>query len=180
MKREAFTIIELVIAVAIFSIIIVYMYQAVNTTKKGNEVYKKHHEMIAENENAKRVFYNDIFNQVDPYKDISFQDNIFYIRSNNSLHGIVAPYIAYMLKSKNLIRIESLKKIKLPLNREQRDTLFYEVDFMLKGIDDFKVLSKKNSYVVEWTRQNKKTMFQLKLPYYRKVVIVEGSKSSTK
>lgn len=175
MKQKGFTIIELVIAIAIFSIMTVYMYQAVSTAKKGNTIYEKNYEIVAKNEEAKKIFYNDIFNQVDPYKNISFKDKAFYLRTNNSLHSFVAPYVAYVLKNKNLIRIESMKKLTFPLKIENNQNILYEIDYVLKDVESFHVSIEKNNYLINWTKKTKTTTFRIKLPYYRKVLIVEKS-----
>lgn len=179
MKQKGFTIIELVIAIVIFSVIIVYMYQAVSTTKKGNTIYERSYEVVANNEEAKKLFYNDIFNQVDPYANISFKDEVFYLRTNNSLHSLVAPYVAYFLKDKNLIRIESIKKLTFPLKLEYNQNIIYEIDYILKDIENFHVSVEKNNYLINWTKKSKTTTFEIKLPYYRKVLIVESKETNS-
>lgn len=179
MKHKGFTIVELVIAIAIFSLIIVYMYQAVATTKKGNELYERNYKVVTQHEEAKKIFYNDIFNQVNPYSNIEFKSDIFYLRTNNTLYALIAPYVAYMVKDKKLIRIETVKKTIFPLKEENSEKLVLETNTILDDIEDFNVLIEKNSYIIQWTQKAKKTIFQLKLPYYRKVVIVDGTDTNT-
>lgn len=181
MKKRGFTIVELVIAITIFSLIVVYMYQAVAATKKGNTIYEKNYEAVERNEDVKKVFYNDIFNQVDPYKDIEFKKGIFYLKTKNSLHNFIAPHVAYMLKDKTLIRVESPRQFKLPLQIEDMEKITHEVTYLLENIDNFHVFMDKNNYTIYWTQKKKKTIFQIKLPYYRKVIIIESEdKNSSK
>ncbi len=172
--KKAFTLIELILAIAIFSIIIVYMYQAVASTKKSVSAYERVYEQDRQALIVKNILYNDIFNQTDPYKDTLIQTelpfSVYYLRTNNSLHDIPSPYVAYAVKDEVLYRYESVKPFKFPITDENLD--FIHVDILLKDLSLFVIRSYKNDKLIEWIANKQRTFFEISLPYSRKILVV--------
>ncbi len=172
--KKAFTLIELIVAIAVFSIIIVYMYQAVSTTKKSVTSYESLYEKDRQNQIVKKILYNDIFNQTDPYKDTKISGSpthsTYYLRTNNSLHNIPSPYVIYNVKNKNLYRFESIKPFDLPINDENKHHI--KVDKLFDNVSLFTILSHRNDKLIQWVQNNQKTIFEISLPYSREIVIV--------
>ncbi len=125
--KKAFTLIELVIAIGIFSVLVIYMYQSIATTKKSTSIYEKMYQKTKQISLVKKIIYNDIFNQVDPYKNTSISGNknfsTYYLRTNNSLNGLASPFVAYKVHKNNLYRFESNKPFKLPFTYETKNKL---------------------------------------------------------
>ncbi len=172
--KKAFTLIELIIAISLFSIIIVYMYQAVSTTKKSVSSYERVYEQDKQALIAQNVLYNDIFNQTDPYKNTSIETkkpfSVYALRTNNSLHDIASPYVIYAVKDEVLYRYESAKPFKFPINDENIHHI--KVDALLENVSLFMVYAYKNDKLIEWVRAKKRSVFEISLPYSREIVVV--------
>ncbi len=174
--KKAFTLIELVIAIGIFSVLVLYMYKAVATTQNSTNRYEKMYQKSKKITKFKNIIYNDIFNQVDPYKDtnITTKDNLstYYLRTKNSLNALTSPYVAYRVINENLFRFESNFPFTLPLTYENRHLI--KIDKLLSHVSKFTIYSHKNSKLIDIFQNNTQTVFEISLPYSRKVVIVGG------
>lgn len=181
MKR-AFTLVEIIIAIAIFSIMVVYMYQAIGMTKKSTKAYERKYEKVQKNQTIRKLLYNDIFNQVDPYSNttVKTKDNFttYYLRTNNSLHNSANPFVAYRVINGTLFRFESYKSFTLPLSENNKNDI--HVDKLLENLKSFLVYSYKNSKLIQWNKEGERTIFEIALPYSKKVIIVQsGSDKNT-
>ena len=169
MKKRAFTLIEMVISIAIFALIIVYMYQALATVETSNAIYERHYDEKAQTQKLKRLIYNDIFNQADPYMDVNlttYEDNTaFRIRTHNTLHQLTTPYVTYLLKESSLFRLESLEPQSLPITYDNID--YFYVDKLMDNIEEFHVTTRHNAWLFYWKPQNEQNpiMLEIDLPY---------------
>lgn len=174
--KKAFTLVELVIAIAIFSLLITYMYQAVATTKKTTQTYENMYKSIHKISEVKKLLYNDIFNQTDPYSNTSVSTSgnfsTYYLRSNNSLHGLTSPFIAYKVINSNLYRFESTSSFKLPLTEENKNSI--KLDIVTKNVTNFTIYTYKNSHIIDLNSNGKRTFLEIALPYSKKVIVVGG------
>lgn len=178
--KKAFTLVEIIIAIAIFSVIIVYMYQAIGTTKKSTAAYERKYEKIQKNQTIRKLLYNDIFNQVDPYSDTKVDTSgdfsTYYLKTNNSLHNISSPFVAYKMIKNTLYRFESIRKFTLPINEDNKNSI--HVDKLLENIKSFLLYTYKNSKLIQWNVNDEQTIFEIALPYSKKVLIVESGNES--
>lgn len=178
--KKAFTLVEIIIAIAIFSVIIVYMYQAIGTTKKSAAAYERKYEKIQKNQTIRKLLYNDIFNQVDPYSDTKVDTSgdfsTYYLKTNNSLHNISGPFVAYKVIKNTLYRFESIRKFTLPINEDNKNSI--HVDKLLENIKSFLLYTYKNSKLIQWNVNDEQTIFEIALPYSKKVLIVESGNES--
>lgn len=178
--KKAFTLVEIIIAIAIFSVIIVYMYQAIGTTKKSTAAYERKYEKIQKNQTIRKLLYNDIFNQVDPYSDTKVDTSgdfsTYYLKTNNSLHNISSPFVAYKVIKNTLYRFESIRKFTLPINEDNKNSI--HVDKLLENIKSFLLYTYKNSKLIQWNVNDEQTIFEIALPYSKKVLIVESGNES--
>ncbi len=174
--KKAFTLIELVVAIGVFSVLIVYMYQAIATTKKSTSIYEKMYEKADRISLIKKIIYNDIFNQVDPYTNtqtITEKDfSTYYLRTNNSLNALASPYVAYKVIKGNLYRFESTAPFKLPFTYETK--LKLKIDKILENVERFVIHTNKNSKLIDMISNEQRTFFEISLPYSRKVIVVGG------
>lgn len=164
--RRAFTLIEVVISIAIFSVIAIYMYQAINTMQKSNEINFLHYENDQKERKIVKLFYNDLFLQIDPYakSNITSGDefDIFYLSTRNSIHAMINPYVAYFVKDNSLYRIESKEREMIPLTYDGVERV--KVDKLMDNVTIFRVYENKNSYLISYESKNKLTSFQISLP----------------
>lgn len=182
--KKAFTLIELVIAIAIFSIIVVYMTKAASTTSKSSAAYERVYQRVNKTQKVKKLLYNDIFNQVDitstptisnedkTYNDTTYKTSRYCIRTNNSLHDLVQPYICYMVKNGTLYRLESLTTIKFPLKEKSIKTM--KIDAIMKNTNQFYIMSSKNNNLIQLNVEDINSTFEISLPYGKKVVVVSS------
>lgn len=164
MKR-AFTLIEMLISIAIFSIMFIYLNQAIINATKSNEAYERVYEKRKVAYFVKRVFYNDLFNQADPTKDHTIKkiDKNLYrycIKTNNSLHGLVLPYVCYRVIDATLYRYESLQK--LELKKENMDEFY--IDAIAKNVNEFYINTKEASTLIHIKAKEFSSTFEIDLP----------------
>ncbi len=174
--KKAFTLVELIIAIAIFSLIVTYMYQAIYTTKKSVNVYENMYKKDKSAKVLKTLFYNDIFNQVSLDNKLKIQTeqdfSTVYLQTHNSLHNIPAPFVAYKVIRKNLFRFESAKEFKLPLNYENEE--YIRVDKIQSDMERFLVYEEKKNVLIHFKSKGKNSTYEIDLPYKRKVIVVGG------
>jgi prepilin-type N-terminal cleavage/methylation domain-containing protein len=111
--RKAFTLIELVVAIGILSIVMIFLYKSYASLNKSNAFYKKEVSQIKSKELKKKVLFLDFSLAKDKSVQILNQEknqDIVFLQSSNSMHNRYNPYIAYIFKDKKLYRLESLKK----------------------------------------------------------------------
>ncbi len=174
--KKAFTLIEIIIAVFIFSIIIMYMYNVIAVASKSTSAYENMYKNDEKNQLVKKLFYNDIFNQTDPYLDTKIKTkdkfSTYFLRTNNSLHNIVSPYVAYKMIGNDLYRFESPRKFKFPIKEEQEKNIYYNK--IASNLDYFLIYDFKNSKLISYSQKSSKTIFEIALPYSKKVVVVSS------
>ena len=122
MKR-AFTLLELMISVALISLIFIYLYGAIDSLKFTNNFYQEKNKALSIREKFLVTIYRDIIFA----KNVSFLDRdskefsiVKIDNSKNSLYNIKNPNIIWFVSRKDdtLIRLESKDKIKLPLEEK--------------------------------------------------------------
>ena len=122
--RRSFTLIELLISVGLLSLIIIFLYNSLDTLRRSNSFY----EINLKKDESRHKIFNTI------YFDLLRADagtigikagyekdfDILTLRSLNSLYMLERPYITYVVSrvENTLLRIESLFPIKLPLSYE--------------------------------------------------------------
>jgi len=136
--RRAFTLIEMMISVAIFSLIMLFLYESYTALNRSNVVYEKKAQNLAEQTVRKSVLFLDFFLAEAGSIQILNQEkneDVVFLQSSNSLHRRIYPYIAYVVKEKKLYRLESLKAfLEYPLVSDSDFTVDY-----LGKVDGFRV-----------------------------------------
>ncbi len=152
MKR-GFTLIEMIIAVAIFSLAMILLYDVINILNKTKDreiaSYKQYHKL----QELKRLFYQDMM--YSSQLKIDNSKKIVLFKTKNSLYGYNNPYIEYILKKEILYRVESYQKLTLNLKSSEledarvlvllkncKDILFFKDK---KGINIY--LKEKSSHI---------------------------------
>ncbi len=123
MKRNAFTLIELLISITILSIIMLFLYKSYADLNKTNKVYEKEVAKLEHISRIKQVLYLDLLLANKETLKVLHQDGKFdfvSFASEHSLHRLIKPYVAYIVKEKILYRLESNKVIgSTEISREQ-------------------------------------------------------------
>lgn len=144
--KKAFTLIELMLAIIILSILILAMNNIIVNLKSTRDFLNSY--LKEENKNTIfiKTLYYDILNATSIKVIHSFDSKYdrLYLHTNNSLYSLISPYVVwYVSKRKNaLIRIESPFNIKLP-----NENAFF-LDKFKENIKRFKIFRKNGKDLI--------------------------------
>ena len=111
--RKAFTLIEILIAITILSIMILFLYQSYSSLNISNSFYKKELGQIKNGYLKKKVFFLDLsLAHIEKIKVLNqdTKEDVLFLQSANSLHKRHNPYIAYTVEDSKLYRLESIQE----------------------------------------------------------------------
>ena len=117
MRRQAFTLIEMMIAITLFSVVMIFLYQSMATLDKSNRFYSDKLQEISTEQALFKTIYldlslsvanNGVVNNIDKNVDMVF------LQTTHVVHTHVMPYIVYFVKEKHLYRVESATKLSYP------------------------------------------------------------------
>jgi len=144
--KKAFTLIEILLALIILSILFLAMNSVIRGLKTTSGVLNEYYLKQKEKELFIKVLYADILNATSMkilHSKNSDYDRLYLITSN-SLYNLTFPYVVwYVSKNRNtLIRVESPYKIKLP-----SDNLFF-LDKFKTNVKLFKIYTKEGKDLI--------------------------------
>ncbi len=156
--RKGFTLIEMMISVAILSILLLFLYKSYAELNIANKGYGEVVDVLKKIQKVKEVLYLDLALA----KEITIipQDtkhDVVLLQTAHSIHKRFEPYVGLMLKEGHLYRIESLKKLVYPLDANSNfvvDDLGTVVSMRL-----YKNKQKKELYLLHILFKNKKEIF---------------------
>ena len=150
--KKSFTLLELIIAIMIFSFIYLAMSNVIGNLKTSEDFIKTFYKQNSFNEKILKTLYLDLLNA--KYIKVIRRNKNFstiYIRTTNSLYNLSYPFVVwYVTNSKNLLRIESINKRLLPIEKTG-----YLYDFGKVNI--FRVYKHHKKYLVFF--KNKKPLY---------------------
>jgi hypothetical protein len=155
---RAFTIIEMLISIILFSLLFLAMQNLLKVEKSSLSSIKRVVNSDNLEEKTIKVLYNDILTSTNQKIICKSKDFCrLYLKSRNSLYDNVYPYIFwYVSKQGNyLIRIESYKEI-----NETFIPQIYDADRFLK-LTKFKIYQNKNKFFVYLKKGKKSIFFEL-------------------
>lgn len=164
--KKAFTLVEILVAVVLLGLISIFISSTIMQTKKNNEVFKQQTLKDVRLHVMRDTLYKDIFEG----KDLSIKGGkkytILHVKSKNSIYGMSEPYVVWLvLKEDNsLVRLESAKKIVLPLRDDLQNGVF--LDVLAKGCENFSVnISRDKKKVLSFIEVNNQmpTLFEIVL-----------------
>lgn len=141
--KKAFTLLELMISVALISLIFIYLYNTIDSLKFANNFYEEKNKALKLREKFLTTIYNDIAFAKGKVTFLDKQSKEYSIvkieNTKNSLYNIKNPYILWYVSKKDdtLIRLESKKDIKLPM--EDKDIYSAHLDKVVTNCKSFKV-----------------------------------------
>ena len=166
LNKKSFTLVEILISISLFSIIILFLYQTLDMTKKSNTFYSTKLD-IKKNENSiKKIIFLDLIHKS---KDINStkttldkeKNSIFQIKSANIYHNPFYENITYMVsKEKNLLRIESFDTFDRGKLTENFFNKSY-IDTLDSNITKFKAIVQNDKKIVFYLEKdnNQKIIF---------------------
>jgi prepilin-type N-terminal cleavage/methylation domain-containing protein len=113
--RKAFTLIEILIAITILSIMMLFLYKSYSSLNISNRFYKNELSQITNGYLKKKVFFLDLSLAYKEKINILNQDpkeDVLFMQSANSIHKRHNPYIAYIVQDAKLYRLESMHEFK--------------------------------------------------------------------
>ena len=143
--KKSFTLIEMMISIVLFSIVMIFLYQALNITQKSNKFYKKKLSKFKSKSQLNKLIFEDITNANSNIKlSKDKEDNtILQFKTSNLYHNPFFINITYLVtKENNLIRIES----KIAFNKKKIYNFIDDtyIDIIDTNISKFKVSKNKN------------------------------------
>lgn len=149
---------EILIAISLFSIIVLFLYQTLDMTNKTNNFYSKKLDEKKEQNYIKQILFLDLLNKTDATSTIKKDRNgnsIFAFKSENTYHNPFYENITYFVtRENNLIRIESL----IAFNKDKIDDNFLDnayIDILYKDIEKFKLVDNKKKIAFYIQKKNK-------------------------
>jgi len=115
--RRGFTLLEMMISLVIFSLVSLYLYQALGTLRLSNERFGGLLESGTHEERILQTLFLDLALS-DGNATVHSEDpgiDTLVLRSSHSLHRRIYPYVGYVVKEKALYRIESYNPVPLPV-----------------------------------------------------------------
>lgn len=117
MRRHAFTLIEMMIAITLFSVVMIFLYQSMANLDKSNRFYGDKLQEIASEQSLLKTLYLDLSlaeaGSIN-INNISKNDDMVFLQTSHVVHTHVMPYVVYYLNNSHLYRIESAVKLSYP------------------------------------------------------------------
>jgi len=144
MRKNGFTLVEILVSVVLLGLISLFVASTIFQTKKNSKIFEKKIEKRQKIESLTSTLYEDLLQSyelnITNYKNYS----IISFRSKNSIYAIDNPYILWLVlkKDNTLARLESSKLIQLPIREEEKRYIF--MDTMKKACQFFQVKLSKD------------------------------------
>ncbi len=145
-NRKAFTLLEVLISVALLGIVILALFSSVDMMRDSNEHLSKYLEKSKKVTKATKVLYLDIMGsdgnisiEKDEFSRVCIEE------TRNSLYALPLAKVCWVVlkKDKTLVRIEG-NSYHLPLNSEEK----VEIDLIMNDVELFDVYHEKDKLLV--------------------------------
>ncbi len=152
-NRKAFTLIEVLISIALMGIVIVALFSSVDLLQNSNEHLLKYLKKSKKITKATKTLY---FDMISSDGNISIKKDEFsrvcMEETRNSLYAIPSAKVCWVVlkKDKTLVRVEGNSYL-LPLRVDDR----VEVDMIMKGVSLFDVYHEKDKVLVVLQQEGK-------------------------
>lgn len=120
MRRPAFTLIELLIAVGLLSLIMLYLYGALSSLQAGNSFYKTRLQGAQHEYKVVKTLYLDLaLASAKTVRIVSRERkyDMLFLQTSNSVHQRIRPYVGYFIHEQHLYRVESSVALDYPLDQ---------------------------------------------------------------
>jgi len=141
MSRKAFTLIELMVSIALTVIVVLFLYKSLATQEISNKVLAKNASVLHQTDQIFNLLYRDFLESNETKIATTFNKdyNILYLATKNSLHDIPFAHVVYYVnaKDKTLVRLESAYPMKLPVDLEKIKYIF--ADVLIDKVTKFRI-----------------------------------------
>lgn len=148
-RSRAFTLLEMLIAIVIFTLISVYLYKSLATLNQSNRFYGERLDAIAHERKILKTIYLDLSLAVIRSVVTVNQDediDVVLMQTKHSVHRNVMPYVAYVVtEQQQLYRIESMNRLSYPFSEDDDLT----VD-KLGPMQHFRLYSSKKHFLLDY------------------------------
>lgn len=148
-RSKAFTLLEMLIAIMIFTLISIFLYRSLATLNSSNKFYGEKLSQIAYDQKLLKTIYLDLSMAVIRSVYIINQDrdtDVVLMQTSHSVHRRVMPYVGYVVRNKKLFRVESSQKLTYPFN-EESEMIVDEVG----AIEHFRLYSSKTHFLLDYS-----------------------------
>ncbi len=138
-SRSGFTLIEMLISIVIFTVMVLFLYQTLDTLRSANNFYGEKVDALAHEQKVLKTLYLDIALSRPKSLRILNDDrehDVLLMQTSNSVHHRIMPYVGYILKEGMLYRIESLQPLTYPFEHD----IHADVDVLMK-LNAFRIYS---------------------------------------
>jgi hypothetical protein len=148
----------MIISVTLFSIIIIFLYQTLDITKKSNKIYKEELNKILKAQDIKKLFFEDMLNAKNIQIYSTENENmILSLETSNTFHNSFYINILYIVsKENNLIRVESLEKYDNKKEQKFINNQNIYVDKIKINVELFNIYQNKKVYTIYIKTKDKK------------------------
>ena len=153
LKRKGFTLLEVLISIALMGIVIVALFSSVDMLQNSNEHLLKYLKKSKKITKASKVLYTDFMGsdgnisiKKDEFSRVCIEE------TKNSLYALPAAKVCWVVlkKNKTLVRIEG-NGYDLPVGLEER----VEVDSVMMGLEIFDIYHEKDKILVLMKQEGK-------------------------
>ncbi|MRJ01818.1 MAG: prepilin-type N-terminal cleavage/methylation domain-containing protein [Epsilonproteobacteria bacterium] len=144
MNRRGFTLIELMVSIALTTIVVLFLYRALSNQERANGVLARKGLQLEERRKVYELLFRDLMEassvKVVPLGNRNF--TILQLKTTNSLHQVPKPYVAYFVHERNatLVRLESARPIGFPVPLGEIKYIF--ADPLVNGVEKFIIVER--------------------------------------
>jgi prepilin-type N-terminal cleavage/methylation domain-containing protein len=145
--RRGFTLMEMMVSVVLIVMITLFLSEAVTSLRFSN-VKLREHDVVDENRSKlMQMIYKDLFvaDAIEVIETENKRYDVVQLSGANSYYEMPYVYVLYYVKKEGqvLVRLESPKKITLPIPYEDRFRI--KSDIVLENISDFSVVTQNTT-----------------------------------
>jgi len=153
MMKRAFTLVEVLVSVALLGLISFFVVSTVSQTKNNNKLFENKIDDNKKLELLSDLLYTDLLYSKELIVQGLKKYSVLHVKGKNSIYGIEEPFVVWLvLKNENqVIRMESARKISLPIKNEMKKYIF--VDTLLNKCEHFNInLSKDKKSILTFVQ----------------------------
>lgn len=142
--NRGFTLIEVVISIALIGLIFYYMYGVIDNAMYSSNILQSDFKKSTKKENNLQILQDDLLNATDLNITNNNTFSILGITTHNTLHNIHKPYVFWFVsKEQNaLIRLESSDRFQIPLGYTMTNKPY--LDLIAKDVKRFLITQSKS------------------------------------
>jgi prepilin-type N-terminal cleavage/methylation domain-containing protein len=161
-SRSAFTLLEMMISILIFSLISIYLYQTLGTLRASNDKFGERVSEITEAQLRVKTLFLDL--ALSQAKSVTIDEadrglDELWMQTTHSLHRRTLPYVGYLIRDRVLYRVESPR---LPSDSEPLEVIEHIVVDKLGPVERFRVYAGKSHFLVDFKpRSERAQLFKI-------------------